>query len=115
MDFLENFNIQEAGIVVHIETPDGILGKDENGVFTLDNVAHESAGEEEVVADASTPVADASTPVADSSTPVADASTPVADATAEVTDAPENAESEVAGNSEEQQPKKKLKPPKMDS
>lgn len=36
LDFLENFNIQEAGIIVHVETPDGILGKDENGVFTLE-------------------------------------------------------------------------------
>lgn len=36
-DFLENFNIHEVGILVHVETPDGILGKDENGVFTLED------------------------------------------------------------------------------
>ena len=103
MDFLENFNIQEAGIVVHIETPEGILGKDENGVFTLDNVAHESAGEKEVVADAATPVANAATPVADAATPVSDATTE--------DKASESAESSDGG----EPPKKKLKPPKMDS
>ena len=45
MEFLENFNIQEAGIIVHVDTPDGIYGKDENGVFTLEG--HENAEESE--------------------------------------------------------------------
>lgn len=35
--FLEQFDINEVGIIVHVETPDGILGKDENGVFTLED------------------------------------------------------------------------------
>ncbi|MBO4345543.1 MAG: hypothetical protein J5833_07295 [Victivallales bacterium] len=34
MAFLENFQINEEGIVVQVETNDGILGKDENGIFT---------------------------------------------------------------------------------
>ena len=35
--FLDQFDINEVGISVHVETPDGILGKDENGVFTLED------------------------------------------------------------------------------
>ena len=34
MAFLENFQINEEGIVVQVETDDGVLGKDENGIFT---------------------------------------------------------------------------------
>ncbi len=34
MAFLENFQINEEGIVVQVETDNGILGKDENGIFT---------------------------------------------------------------------------------
>lgn len=35
--FLNQFDINEVGIVVQIQTADGILGKDENGMFTLEN------------------------------------------------------------------------------
>ena len=34
MAFLENFQINEEGIVVQVETDEGVLGKDENGIFT---------------------------------------------------------------------------------
>jgi len=31
--FLQGFEISEEGIVIHVETPQGVLGKDENGIF----------------------------------------------------------------------------------
>ncbi len=34
MLFLENFQVNEEGIVVQVETPEGIFGKDENGIYT---------------------------------------------------------------------------------
>ena len=34
MRFLENFQVNEEGIVVQVETPEGIFGKDENGIYT---------------------------------------------------------------------------------
>ena len=34
MLFLENFQVNEEGIVVQVETPDGVFGKDENGIYT---------------------------------------------------------------------------------
>ena len=34
MLFLENFQVNEEGIVVQVETPEGIWGKDENGIYT---------------------------------------------------------------------------------
>ena len=33
--FLQGFDITEEGIVVHVETPEGTLGKDANGIFEL--------------------------------------------------------------------------------
>ena len=33
MLFLENFQINEEGIIVQVETPEGIFGKDENGIY----------------------------------------------------------------------------------
>ncbi|MBR0459171.1 MAG: hypothetical protein IJJ26_08025 [Victivallales bacterium] len=33
--FLEKFNVNEEGIIIHVETPDGVFGKDENGIFTV--------------------------------------------------------------------------------
>ena len=34
MLFLENFQVNEEGIVVQVETPEGIFGKDEDGIYT---------------------------------------------------------------------------------
>ena len=36
LDFLDTFDINEAGIIIHVQTPEGIVGKDENGVFSLE-------------------------------------------------------------------------------
>ena len=35
--FLDTIEIKEAGIIVHIETDEGIIGKDENGIFSIDD------------------------------------------------------------------------------
>ena len=35
LTFLEKTDVQEEGIVIHIETPDGIFGKDINGIFEV--------------------------------------------------------------------------------
>jgi len=34
--FLDTIEVKEAGIIIHIETNEGIIGKDENGVFSID-------------------------------------------------------------------------------
>lgn len=33
--FLEDFQVNEEGIVIHVETPEGIFGRDENGIFSV--------------------------------------------------------------------------------
>ncbi|MBQ6472433.1 MAG: hypothetical protein IJJ33_10650 [Victivallales bacterium] len=33
--FLQDFEITEEGITIHVETPEGTLGKDENGIFEI--------------------------------------------------------------------------------
>ena len=35
-NFLNTIEVNEAGIIIHIETKEGIIGKDENGVFSID-------------------------------------------------------------------------------
>ncbi|MBR3650454.1 MAG: hypothetical protein IKN52_09395, partial [Victivallales bacterium] len=35
-NFLDTIEVKEAGIIIHIETNEGIIGKDENGVFSID-------------------------------------------------------------------------------
>jgi len=35
-NFLDSIEVKEAGIIIHIETNEGIIGKDENGVFSID-------------------------------------------------------------------------------
>ncbi len=37
MLFLANFQVNEEGIVVEVETPEGILGKDEHGIFVANS------------------------------------------------------------------------------
>ena len=32
----DTIEVKEAGIIIHIETNEGIIGKDENGVFSID-------------------------------------------------------------------------------
>lgn len=35
MAFLEDFQVNEEGIVIHVETPEGIFCKEENGIFSV--------------------------------------------------------------------------------
>ncbi|MBR6057980.1 MAG: hypothetical protein IKP58_07420 [Victivallales bacterium] len=35
--FLDTIDIKEAGIIIHIETNEGVIGKDENGIFSIDD------------------------------------------------------------------------------
>mgnify|MGYP000914150901 CR=1 FL=1 len=34
MSFLTGIDVNEEGISIQVETPEGIFGKDENGVYT---------------------------------------------------------------------------------
>lgn len=36
LDFLDTLDVNEAGIIIQVQTPEGIVGKDENGVFSLE-------------------------------------------------------------------------------